>query len=215
MANVRDLSIYPQTVLRILPLKLSWRSSQWMDALIPFCAFSWRCTSLTFFQKIRGVAVSAVFDFGESGHLRPLAATCSYPCPAATCGHLRPNILGRPLAATCGHLRPLAATHTYSPERPLAATCGHSSGCKWLLFQIQRSRVLHPQCKYKILKCTEHACQEIKAVKEAESETSAPCAKILPHPGCWWWRSWSRLRERVTGSSIVYNNYKPQIDQTD
>ena len=52
-------------------------------------------------------------DLAESGHLRPLAATC---------GHVRP-------LAWSGHLPPLAATRL---ERPLAATCGHSSGCEWL-----------------------------------------------------------------------------------
>ena len=77
-------------------------------------------------------------EIAESGHLRPLAATCGHSLGTVWSGHLRP------LAATCGHLRPLAVTHlalsgaaACGPclefcgtcgrllQRPLAATCGH------------------------------------------------------------------------------------------
>jgi len=82
-------------------------------------------------------AGGAHFDFQNSSHLQPLAATCLV-------SHLQP------LAATCTHLHPLAPTW-----QPLAATCCHllqpleqvsakwlqvaASGCKWLTGQVAAS----------------------------------------------------------------------------
>ena len=73
-------------------------------------------------QFTRGVAFAADFDFGERGHLRPLAPTFVQRPLAATCGHL-------PLAATCGHLLPAVRS---GHLRPLAANRMAASGCKWL-----------------------------------------------------------------------------------
>ena len=65
-------------------------------------------------RKVSRERANAVeIDFGNIGHLRPLAVTRPLRSLAVTCGHW---------VGLVGHLL----------QRPLAATCGHSSGCKWL-----------------------------------------------------------------------------------